>query len=105
VRIYVDEYQAELNVISHVIAYFDISSKRLIDDIPKIFESIFARKFGLKLKESLTTKLELVGDGSLELCSRYIKDEDNIQIQREDLTRQQEILIKALRTVDRFFKL
>jgi hypothetical protein len=34
-RIYVDEYQSELNVIAHVIAYFDISSKRLIDDIPK----------------------------------------------------------------------
>jgi hypothetical protein len=105
VRIYVDEYQSELDVIAHVIAYFDISSKRLIDDIPKIFESVFARKFGLELKESLTTKLDLVGDGSLELCSRYIRDEDNVQIQRADLTRQQEILIKAVDTVSRFFKM
>ena len=105
VRIYVDEYQAELNVIAHVIAYFDISSKRLIDDVPKIFESVFARKFGLKLKDSMTTKLDLVGDGSLEVCLRYIKDEDNVQIQRTDLTRQQEILIKAMDTVERFFKL
>lgn len=104
VRIYVDQWQAEMEVIAHVVAYFDISSKRLIDDVPKIFESVFAKSFGMELKETLTDMLELVGDGALENCLRYIRDEDDVRVKRDDLTRQQEILVKAAETVDRFFK-
>lgn len=104
VRIYVDQWQAEMEVIAHVIAYFDISSKRLIDDVPKIFETVFAKSFGMELKETLSDMLELVGDGALENCLRYVKDEDEVRVRRDDLTRQQEILVKAVETVDRFFK-
>ena len=104
VRIYADEYDAELGVISHVAAYFEVASKRVIDDIPKVFETVFAREFGERLGKVLIFNLKLVGDGGLENCARYIRDEPTVRARREDLTRQQEILNRALDTVSRFFK-
>jgi hypothetical protein len=103
-RIRPDEYDAELEVISHVEAYFDISSKRLIDDIPKVFETIFARKFGLELAKVLTTDLKLVGARGLENCLRYVRDEPDVQTTRDSLTRHHDILVKAVETVSRFFR-
>jgi hypothetical protein len=104
VRIYVDEYQAELDVIAHVVAYFDISSKRLIDDIPKIFEKRFAHGFGQELKKVLTTKLNLIGDPGLDTCSRYIRDEPEVQEKRRQLRREQRILMKASKTMEEFHR-
>jgi hypothetical protein len=104
VRIYQDEYDAELEVISHVAAYFDVASKRVIDDIPKLFETVFARDFGLELGRMLTADLKLVGPGGLDNCARFIRDELDVQAKRDDLNRQQDILVKALDTVSRFFR-
>ena len=104
VRIHADEYDAELGVISHVAAYFDISSKRLIDDIPKVFETVFAREFGLELGKVLMTKLKIVGEGALGNCARYIRDEPTVQVKRDELTRHQGILQDAVDTIGRFFK-
>lgn len=104
VRIHVDVYQAELDVIAHVIAYFDIASKHLIDTMPKIFEKRFANQFGQKLADVLTTRLNLIGDGGLQTCSRYSRDEPHIQERRRELTRKQKILTKALKTVEDFHK-
>ena len=103
-RINSDEYDAELSVISHVAAYFELSSKRIVDDIPKVFETVFARDFGQGLGKSLKTTLQLVGERGVENCGRYVRDEPDIQSKRDDLTRQQEILKKALDTVHQFFK-
>jgi len=103
-RIHKDEFEAEMDVVAHVLAYFDIASKRLIDDVPKIFETIFAKDFGLELGKKLTTDLNLVGEGALANCARYVKDEPEIQARRNELERQQIILNNAARTVDHFFK-
>jgi len=103
VRLHNDEYQAELDVISHVAAYFDVSSKRLIDDMPQVFETVFAAGFGDELSKSLTTKLKLVGEQGLESCARYVRDEPDIEAKRHDLTRVRNILDKTKETIDRFF--
>src|SRR5579862_4147411 len=104
VRIHKDKHAAEMEVAAHVLAYFDLSSKRLIDDVPKIFETIFAKDFTLELKKTLTSDLNLVGEGSLSVCARYVKDEPAIQAERTELERQQTILNNALRTVNLFFR-
>jgi Dynamin GTPase effector domain len=103
-RIHEDEYDAELDVISHVTAYFDVSSKRIIDDIPKLFETIFALDFGQELEKHLAKNLKLVEDGGVGTCKRYIRDEPDIQSKRDDLSRHHQILKTALDTVDGFFK-
>jgi hypothetical protein len=103
-RLHDDEYLAELDVISHVAAYFDISSRRLIDEIPQVFETLFAREFGEKLSMSFTRRLNLVGEKGLDSCQRYIRDEPEIQAKRERLERLCGILEKAKETIDMFFK-
>ena len=102
VHMHTDKYQAELDVISHVTAYYDISSKRLIDDIPQVFETVFAKDFGLDLRKCLTKTLRLVGVGGVDNCERYIQDEPDIQANRDDLMRQRGILTNALATYQVF---
>jgi hypothetical protein len=104
-RIHLDEYRTELEVISHVSAYFEIASRRIIDDIPKVFETIFALNFGRELGNKLAKNLKLVGDGGIETCKGYVRDEPEIQAKRDCLTEQQEILTNALLTVDQFFRM
>ena len=99
-----DEYQAELDVIAHVSAYFDISSKRVIDDIPQIFEAVFARNFGERLAKELTTNLNLIGERGLDNCAKFVRDEPDVEGKRIYLTRLRGILEKARETIDRFFK-
>ena len=103
-RIHADEFDAELDVIAHVAAYFDIASTRTIDNIPQLFESRFASKFVLRLEEELATKLNLFGEGGLERCRMYARDEPNIQVRRERLIREKKILEDALATIDRFYE-
>lgn len=104
VRMHTDKYHAELDVISHVTAYYDISSKRLIDDIPQVMETVFAKDFGLDLGKCLTKTLDLVGPKGVENCERYIQDEPDVHAKREDLLRQRGILDNALATLDKSFK-
>jgi hypothetical protein len=103
-RIHHDDYDDELGVISHITSYFEISSKRLIDDIPKVFETVFACDFGQELERNLAMNLKLVGEGGVETCKRYIQDEPDVQFKRDDLMRQAGILKNALTTVDHFHK-
>jgi len=103
-RIHHDDYDEELEVISHITAYFDISSKRLIDDVPKLFETVFAFDLGQELERNLAMNLNLIGDGGVENCKRYIQDEPDVQFKRDELIRQEGILKSALRTVDQFHK-
>jgi hypothetical protein len=94
-RIHQDEYDPELDVIAHVTAYFDIASKRIIDDVPMIFETSFALTFTDKLEKNLHEKLNIAGSTGLENCQRYVCDEPEIRKKRSDWTRQLEVLKKA----------
>jgi Dynamin GTPase effector domain len=102
-RIHKDDYDAELEVIAHVKAYFEVASKRIIDDIPMIFETNFAISFAKNLETYLPEKLNLVGPGGLENCTRYVCDEPDIQKKRKDWTRQLEILKKAETKLIKFY--
>jgi Dynamin central region/Dynamin GTPase effector domain len=104
IRVHHDTKQVELDVIAHVSAYFDLSSKRLIDDIPKIFETIFAEDSGIRLGKELCTKLGLVGEKGFSTCERYAKDDPETHAKRADLGRKKTILEAALATIVAAFK-
>jgi hypothetical protein len=97
-----DEYEAELNVISEVLAYFEIASKRIVDVMPMIFESRLAHNFEEDIRKTLASKLGLVGEFGLDNCLRYVVDEPDIRSKREDLNRQKEILSRAFAIVPQF---
>lgn len=102
VGIHNDAYEPELEVGAHVMAYFDIASKRIIDDIPTLFETKFALNFAADLSKNLHPRLRLVGEDGFKICKRYVRDEPSTQKKRDDLTRHIGILKEAEKTLIRF---
>jgi hypothetical protein len=99
-----DEYKAELVVMSQVLAYFQISSTRMIDVMPMIFETVFARDFAYTLEKNLTSKLQLTGKAGYENCGRFAKEEPEVQAEREDFEKKRDILVEALSVISTNFK-
>lgn len=99
-----DIYETELEVIAQVLAYFEISSQRIMDVMPMIFETVFARDFGDEIRKELTSSLKLVGDCGLENCARFAREEPDIQLRREDLNKRKDILSRAVTVVHQFYE-
>ena len=99
-----DDYDAEVTAIAQVLAYFEISSKRIIDIMPMIFETVFARGFGKKLRKSLTSELNLIGDHGVLSCQNFAKDDPGIDERRAYLRRQIGILSDGQAIISRYFK-
>lgn len=99
-----DEYDAELDVISRVLAYFEVSSKRIMDVMPMIFETAFVCNFAEQLSRVLISDLKLIEESGFETCKRYGKDEPDIQVKRADYKRQADILSDAMSVISTFFK-
>jgi hypothetical protein len=91
-----DEFEAELVVVSGILAYFEISSKRIIDIMPMIFENAFICEFAMELRNVLASGLGFLGEFGYETCAKYGRDEPEIQIKRQDYERKSEILSDAL---------
>jgi hypothetical protein len=99
-----DAHKAELVVISQVLAYFQISSTRIIDVMPMIFETVFARDFAHALEKNLTSSLQLTGKGGYDNCARFAKEEPEVQAEREDFEKKRAILVEALSVISTNFK-
>ena len=99
-----DFYETELSVISQVLAYFEISSQRIMDVMPMIFETVFVLDFEDELRKNLTTSLQLVGNVGLETCRRMAKEEPDIQLRREELNERKKTLLRAATVVHQFYE-
>lgn len=91
-----DEYEPELTVISGVIAYFEIASKRIVDVVPMMFEVAFVQEVGNELRNSLSYALNLVGDQGAENCARYSRDDEDVHHKRNKWNEDKRILMRAL---------
>lgn len=94
-----DQYDAELDVISRVVAYFEISSTRIIDVMPMIFETSFVSDVAYELRKVLISDLELILEHGFETCKKYVKDEPDIQSKRADYKRLSDILSDAMSVI------
>ena len=99
-----DYYETELEVISQVLAYFELASQRIMDVVPMIFETVFARDFSHEIRKELTSSLKLVGDFGLENCAKFAKEEPDTQLRREDLNKRKDILSRAVTVVHQFYE-
>jgi hypothetical protein len=98
-----DEFETELKVVSEILAYFEIASKRIVDIMPMIFETRLPHDFEEDIRKALISKLGLVGECGLENCARYVVDEPGIRSKREVLNREKGILSKAFAIVSQFY--
>jgi len=99
-----DEYEAEVKVISEALAYFEISSNRIIDVMPMIFETVFAVDFVEDLRVRLAAQLRLVGETGYENCKGYGVDEPAVQGRRVQLNWKTRILAQCSEIVSNLFK-
>lgn len=96
------KYKDEMELMSQVLAYHVISSERISDVVPMIFETAFTCSFSNTLREVLTSRLKLVGDSGLENCAKYAQDEPEIERNRADCSIQLGILSDALKILHMF---
>lgn len=98
------EFKTEVEVVSHVLAYFELSSKRILDVMPMIFETVFAKAFGEELENVFTTNLRILDADGANVCKKYAKDEPEVQSRRKELDSRKKTLSEALDIVSRYFK-
>lgn len=94
--------ETELRIISNVLTYFDIASKRLIEAVPMICEISFAQRLGEIIRKDLTKLLGLTGSNGLENCAKFAREEFSVRNERQRLGRAQEVLESSLKVLDRF---
>ena len=98
-----DEFDAELDVMARVLAYFEISSRRIVDVMPMIFESALVCNFADELQKTMTSDLKLIGEFGFENCRIYGKDEPDIQVKRQEYRKHEEILTDAILIISGVF--
>ena len=92
---YIDEHEQEILVIAEVLAYYEVSYKRVIDVIPMLIENEFLHKFSVQLTAQLAKNLELTGDMGLERCEKYVVEDDDMQNLRKTLQNKKDVLEEA----------
>ncbi|KAI0324481.1 hypothetical protein GY45DRAFT_1262750 [Cubamyces sp. BRFM 1775] len=91
----VDAYEDELTLMAEIRAYFDISSKRLIDYIPQAIDEHLLYAFGEALLETLVEKLGLTIEDAGARCARYLAEDPDIAARREVLLAKKQRLDKV----------
>lgn len=92
---YSDGSEAELVVLSHVRAYFDISSKRIIETVPMICDTSLSLNLTSQLQSSFIKELGLVGPSSSENSERFLQEDPDLKEKKQRLRRNAEIINRA----------
>ncbi|KAH7912598.1 P-loop containing nucleoside triphosphate hydrolase protein [Hygrophoropsis aurantiaca] len=80
-----DEYETELRVMAEVRGYFQVSYKRVIDNIPGILDFLFVKAVSKHLQSFLITKLGIGSTGASERLAMYVAEDPRIVAYREEL--------------------
>lgn len=80
-----DQYTRELNVMAQVRAYFGISYRRVIDNVPLIIDYMFVQALGKELQSFLISGLALgTADATLK-CAAYLAEDPETRALREEV--------------------
>ena len=96
-----DEYDAELILIAHVLAYLDVAYKRFGDMIPMRVEEKFQTPLANMIQKQLMDKF-LVGEGCEERCRAYLEDAPELTAQRREIAKKLDVLRAAEQEVRKF---
>ncbi|KAE9397406.1 hypothetical protein BT96DRAFT_1020873 [Gymnopus androsaceus JB14] len=92
-----DEYEKELKVMAEVRGYFQVTYKRMIDNIPCFIDLLFVRKLGDTLQPFLISKFGMGTPSANERCASYLGEDPVVVANREELLARK----KRLESVDR----
>jgi len=96
-----DEYDVELDLIAHVLAYIKLAYRRFGDIIPMRVEAKFQEPLVGRIQKLLLEKL-FTGDGVEERCRSLLEDSPELVAKRKELTGKLEVLRKADQEVRKF---
>jgi hypothetical protein len=97
-----DEFQMELELIAHVLAYISVAYKRFGDMVPMRVEQNFQQCLGEAIQKDLLNKLGVTGDGCKEKCRAYLEDAPENVAKRKELMRRMRILSLANEELSKF---
>jgi len=80
-----DEYETELQVMAEVRGYFQVSYKRVIDNIPSLVDFKFVKAISTDLQNHLITELGLGSGDASERCAAFLAEDPMIVKRREEL--------------------
>ncbi|KAJ8092575.1 hypothetical protein PM082_006900 [Marasmius tenuissimus] len=84
-----DEYETELLVMAEVRGYFQVSYKRIIDNIPGLIDLRFLKELGKELQPFLVKQLGLGTAAANEKCAEYLTEDRMIIAKRNELEARQ----------------
>ncbi|TCD67241.1 hypothetical protein EIP91_000370 [Steccherinum ochraceum] len=87
-----DLYEEELIVMAETAAYFHVSYKRIIDNIPRIIDHDFLHAIMKELQERLISELGLGTDHATERAAGYLAEDEHVAMDRQLLQRKKERL-------------
>ncbi|KAJ7590318.1 P-loop containing nucleoside triphosphate hydrolase protein [Mycena floridula] len=99
-----DEYEEELIVMAEVRAYFHVSYKRIIDNVPRVIDHDFLRKLAEELQGILTSKLGLDQEGASQKAATWLSEDPDIVETRKGLESTKARLEDVLQKLHRFRK-
>ncbi|EPQ51165.1 hypothetical protein GLOTRDRAFT_141261 [Gloeophyllum trabeum ATCC 11539] len=80
-----DEFAREINVMAQVRAYFQVSYKRVIDNVPLMIDHKFVRAIAKDLQSSLISQLGLGTANASTRCATYLAEDPHVVARREEL--------------------
>ena len=88
-----EEFHAELQLISYVLAYLKLAHRRFGDNVPMRVDEKF-QNLPTKIHTKICERF-LTGEGHEEKAKMYLEDSPELAARRKDLDRRLEILRKA----------
>jgi len=79
------KYEEELIVMAEVSAYFRVSYKRIVDDVPRIVDNDFLHALGKDIQGALIDGVGLGSDKATERATMYLTEDPDIVVRREEL--------------------
>ncbi|KAH7920090.1 hypothetical protein BV22DRAFT_826286 [Leucogyrophana mollusca] len=92
-----DEYESEIRVMAEVRGYFQVSYKRVIDNIPGILDLLLVKAVSKDLQSFLITQLEIGSASATERLAMYVAEDPRVVAYREELVARK----KRLESVER----
>ncbi|KAI0078419.1 hypothetical protein K474DRAFT_1744981 [Panus rudis PR-1116 ss-1] len=97
-----DAYEEEMTVMAETAAYFHVSYKRIIDNIPRIIDHDFLHSIAKHIQGSLIEKLALGTEASTERASTYLAEDEQTASTRQNYIRKKERLEAVLKRLFNF---
>ncbi|CAL1705006.1 unnamed protein product [Somion occarium] len=94
-----DAYEEEMVVMAETMAYFHVSYKRIIDNLPRVIDLDFLRSIAKELQDSLIEGLSLAAGDATARAEGYLAEDPDVATRRASLARQRDMLEIVLQKI------